>query len=138
MTAYNATKFALSGVSECVRLETEHLGIRVVSVEPGMFRTELLGRGNYLPVKKFMPEYELSSKTQHDWLMAAHGKQLGNPKKGAKVIVDIPGMPGKVPGRLLLGSDCRKTVDGYLRGVLQELEEWKSVSDSTDFSDEDN
>ncbi len=36
---YSASKFALEGVSESLRLETRRMGIRVVLVEPGDFRT---------------------------------------------------------------------------------------------------
>jgi short-subunit dehydrogenase len=36
---YSASKFALEGMTESLRLETRHQGIRVVLVEPGDFRT---------------------------------------------------------------------------------------------------
>jgi NAD(P)-dependent dehydrogenase (short-subunit alcohol dehydrogenase family) len=36
---YSASKFALEGMSESLRLETRRFGIRVVLVEPGDFRT---------------------------------------------------------------------------------------------------
>jgi NAD(P)-dependent dehydrogenase (short-subunit alcohol dehydrogenase family) len=37
---YSASKFALEGMSESLRLETRRFGIRVVLVEPGDFRTQ--------------------------------------------------------------------------------------------------
>ncbi len=37
---YHATKFAVEGLSDCLRLETRPFGIRVVVVEPGAIRTE--------------------------------------------------------------------------------------------------
>jgi len=36
---YSASKFALEGLSESLRMETRHLGIKVVLVEPGDHRT---------------------------------------------------------------------------------------------------
>jgi NAD(P)-dependent dehydrogenase (short-subunit alcohol dehydrogenase family) len=38
---YSASKFALEGMSESLRLETRRFGIHVVLVEPGDFRTQL-------------------------------------------------------------------------------------------------
>lgn len=41
---YSASKFALEGMSESLRLETRPFGIRVVLVEPGDFRTQISQR----------------------------------------------------------------------------------------------
>ncbi|WP_213979195.1 oxidoreductase [Sphingomonas sp. dw_22] len=37
---YHATKFAVEGLSDCLRLELRPFGIRVVVIEPGAIRTE--------------------------------------------------------------------------------------------------
>lgn len=37
---YHSTKFALEGLSDCMRLEVKHFGIKVVLVQPGFIRTE--------------------------------------------------------------------------------------------------
>lgn len=37
---YHATKFAVEGLSDCMRLELRPFGIRVVVIEPGAIRTE--------------------------------------------------------------------------------------------------
>jgi len=42
--AYAGTKFALEGLSEAWRHELAMFGIRVVSVEPGAYRTDIFGR----------------------------------------------------------------------------------------------
>lgn len=40
---YHATKFAVEGLSDCLRMELRPFGIRVVIVEPGAIRTEWQG-----------------------------------------------------------------------------------------------
>jgi len=41
---YSSSKFALEGLSEALRLELKPFGIRVVLVEPGAFRTDIMTR----------------------------------------------------------------------------------------------
>lgn len=38
-SSYCASKHALTGFFDCLRAETEHLGVRVTSVYPGYIRT---------------------------------------------------------------------------------------------------
>jgi NAD(P)-dependent dehydrogenase (short-subunit alcohol dehydrogenase family) len=40
---YHATKFAVEGLSDCLRMELKPFGIRVVVIEPGAIRTEWAG-----------------------------------------------------------------------------------------------
>jgi NAD(P)-dependent dehydrogenase (short-subunit alcohol dehydrogenase family) len=40
---YHATKFAVEGLSDCLRMELRPFGIRVVIIEPGAIRTEWQG-----------------------------------------------------------------------------------------------
>jgi NAD(P)-dependent dehydrogenase (short-subunit alcohol dehydrogenase family) len=44
ISSYSSSKFALEGWSEALRLETRSLGIHVVLVEPGSFRTDIWDR----------------------------------------------------------------------------------------------
>jgi NAD(P)-dependent dehydrogenase (short-subunit alcohol dehydrogenase family) len=49
---YHATKFAVEGLSDCLRVEVERLGVDVIIIEPGAIRTEWPGiaRENLLQV----------------------------------------------------------------------------------------
>jgi NAD(P)-dependent dehydrogenase (short-subunit alcohol dehydrogenase family) len=42
-TWYHATKFAVEGLSDCLRVEVERMGIDVIVIEPGAIRTEWAG-----------------------------------------------------------------------------------------------
>jgi NAD(P)-dependent dehydrogenase (short-subunit alcohol dehydrogenase family) len=41
-SAYHSTKFALEGLSESISYELEPFGIRVVLIEPGFIRTNIM------------------------------------------------------------------------------------------------
>src|SRR5690606_7501494 len=40
---YHASKFALEGFSDCLRLEVKQFGIKVILMEPGLIQTEFMG-----------------------------------------------------------------------------------------------
>ena len=44
LSSYTASKFALEGWSEALRIEVHSLGIRVVLVEPGSYDTDIWER----------------------------------------------------------------------------------------------
>jgi NAD(P)-dependent dehydrogenase (short-subunit alcohol dehydrogenase family) len=54
--AYSASKFALEGWSEALRIETRALGIRVVLIEPGAFRTDIWDRNARIGEFAISPE----------------------------------------------------------------------------------
>lgn len=45
LTHYNASKYAVEGISDSLRLELKPFGIRVHTVAPGLFRTDFVSRG---------------------------------------------------------------------------------------------
>lgn len=61
--------------------------------------------------------------------------QAGDPVKGGEVIVETV-LCGKMPQRLLLGSDAAKTAEAYMEERLDEIRKWKEVSVRTDYSQE--
>jgi NAD(P)-dependent dehydrogenase (short-subunit alcohol dehydrogenase family) len=51
ISSYSASKFALEGWSEALRMEVNRLGIKVVLVEPGSFQTDIWTRNAYIGEK---------------------------------------------------------------------------------------
>ena len=51
ISSYNASKFALEGWSEALRLEVNSLGIKVVLVEPGSYETDIWTRNAVIGAK---------------------------------------------------------------------------------------
>jgi len=67
-----------------------------------MFRTELLDpHANFIPTSedKRVEDYREISETTDALFRDAHGKQLGNPKKGAEVIYGVLTQTGVAQGR---------------------------------------
>jgi NAD(P)-dependent dehydrogenase (short-subunit alcohol dehydrogenase family) len=56
ISTYCATKHALEGWSESVRIETQSLGIRIVLVEPGAFETDIWEKNVVMAKRATMPE----------------------------------------------------------------------------------
>ena len=58
--------------------------------------------------------------------------QPGDPMKGGEVIVDTI-LSGKMPFRLLLGSDVAQTEQTVLKDRLLEAEKWMDISRRSDY-----
>jgi len=111
---YNATKFAVEGLSGALLQEVEPLGIKVMVVEPSGFRTDWAGRSAN-ESKKQIPAY---AKTAGQWrseIRADSGKQPGDPVRAAQAIINAV-ESAQPPRHLLLGNDSYE-------GAMAKLEE---------------
>ncbi|MCD6136713.1 SDR family NAD(P)-dependent oxidoreductase [Candidatus Bipolaricaulota bacterium] len=57
---YSATKFAVEGMTEALRMEVRQFGIRVIMIEPGDFRTEFTANRLYVAGSKENSAYKES------------------------------------------------------------------------------
>ena len=131
---YNATKFAVEGLSEALWQEVEPLGIKVMLVEPSGFRTDWAGRSADQS-KRQIPDY---AETAGAWLKqvrAISGKQPGDPVRAAKAIVKAVESP-KPPHRLLLGNDAYKGAMIKLEELRKDFTAWQTVTRGADFPKE--
>ena len=55
--SYSASKYALEGLTEALRMEVHPFGVKVVLIEPGDFRTEFTDRRQITPLAKANPTY---------------------------------------------------------------------------------
>ncbi len=130
---YNASKFALEGMSEALALELQPLNIRLTLVEPGPFRTDWAGTSS-VSAKNKIEDYELSSGARLRLLQSTSGKQPGDPAKAAKAIL-IAVNSEHPPLRLLLGKVALDAVRDKFRTVEEEFAKWEAVSLNTSFED---
>ncbi len=99
---YHATKFAVEGLSESLSKEVAPLGIKVLLVEPGPFRTDWAGRSTSRTAVK-IADYEATVAARMDVSLKGSGKQIGDPVRGCKAIIEAV-ESGTPHLRLLLGK----------------------------------
>jgi NAD(P)-dependent dehydrogenase (short-subunit alcohol dehydrogenase family) len=128
---YAASKFAVAGMSDALRLELAPLGIRVMVVEPGAFRTDFAGR-SLTQAKTPIADYAATAGVRRKENDSTHGTQPGDPDRAADVLIKVIGA-SELPSRLLLGSDAVRFVSGVVASQRKEIEDWEDVSTSTDF-----
>ncbi|GAB2805148.1 SDR family NAD(P)-dependent oxidoreductase [Actinoallomurus bryophytorum] len=130
MGAYQTSKFAVEGFSEVLNNEVRPLGIKVIIVEPGGFRTDW--GGSSMRLATVGPDYEETVGKVNEFRRATDGAQPGDPARAAQVIAGLPDLE-EPPLRLLLGSDALTLAGKASRSRAAEAERWASVSRSTDF-----
>ncbi|MFW7269890.1 oxidoreductase [Gluconacetobacter sp. Hr-1-5] len=129
---YSASKLALEGISATLRKEVTPLGIKVMVVQPGAFRTNFAGRSLH-GSETVIADYDSTVGPRRKAVDKTSGKELGDPIKAAHVLVDV--ITGqKLPDNLLLGSDAVTWATNAIKAEIQEIEKWKAVSTSTDRS----
>ncbi len=128
---YNATKFAVEGLSEALAKECAPLGIRVSIVEPGPFRTDWAGRSLKTP-KTAIADYAETAGARRDAVHGYSGTQPGDPVRAAEAIVAMVESPNP-PLHLLLGRPAYDTVAAKLREFAAEMEAWRETSLGADF-----
>lgn len=118
---YNASKFAVVGLSEALAREVEPLGIKVTVIAPSGFRTDWAGRSaNEAPHR--LPEYAATAGKNIRIIREASGKQPGDPVRAAEAMIHVAEIDDP-PLTLLLGQ-------GALRGARRKLEELQADVDA--------
>jgi len=89
LSAYHSTKFAVEGLSESIAFELEPFGIRVVIIEPGVIRTNILNSSS--SAKKALdpksPYFSLSQKLNDNFKSMMESELSSPPEEVAKVIL---------------------------------------------------
>jgi NAD(P)-dependent dehydrogenase (short-subunit alcohol dehydrogenase family) len=128
---YCASKFAMEGWSEALAKEVAPLGIHVMIVEPGAFRTDFNGKPLVIP-NQTIDDYSATSGEMIEWIRRMDGQQPGDPKKAVEAMIQAANTPNP-PLRLALGADTLNVIYDKLETVAADLAAWKSVSINTAF-----
>ncbi len=128
---YNASKFAVEGLSEALAGEIRPLGLGVTIVEPGPFRTDWAGRSLRMP-KQDMAAYADTAGKRRRQINGYSGTQQGDPVRAAHAIVTAVESP-EPPLHLLLGKMALDIVRAKLAAMGAEFDKWESTSLGADF-----
>jgi NAD(P)-dependent dehydrogenase (short-subunit alcohol dehydrogenase family) len=128
---YNATKFAVEGISEALAAELAPLGIRVTIIEPGPFRTDFLGRSGVL-AKTRIADYDGTAGNMRKYFAENDGKQKGDPVRAVQAMMQVVESPDP-PLRLLLGASALQRLRAKLDSWGKEISAWEQVTVGADF-----
>jgi len=128
---YNATKFAVNGFSEGLAAELAPLGVHVMVVEPGPFRTDFLGRSGAEAAARIADYDETAGKTR-EYFHTQAGKQKGDPERAAAAIIDAVEAE-RPPAHLLLGELALTRFRNRLEQWKRDLEDWELTTVGADF-----
>jgi len=132
--AYHGSKFALEGITETLAKEVAHLGIRVTALAPGGFRTDWAGR-SMTRTPRSIADYDEVFDPLRTARQARSGRQVGDPRKAARVVLDLLENPAP-PVHLVIGSDALQLVRDQLASLAAGIEHNAAISRSTDASED--
>jgi len=130
-SAYSASKFALEGWSESLAKEVQPLGIQVLIVEPGPFRTSF-NEPNVIEFTEPTEPYQDTTGGVIKALADADGKQLGDPVRAARAIITALSEDNP-PLRLALGAEAVDSMTDALEHNRLELVRWDELSRGADY-----
>jgi NAD(P)-dependent dehydrogenase (short-subunit alcohol dehydrogenase family) len=123
---YNATKFAVDGLSESLAKETAPLGIKVTIVAPSGFRTDWAGRSaNNSPI--VIEDYATTAGKNKNNIRGYSGNQPGDPARAAQAIVKAVESLNP-PLRLLLGAGALKGARLKLEQLKKDFDTWEETT----------
>ena len=128
---YNATKFAVDGLSEALSKEVAPLGIKVTIISPSGFRTDWAGRSAKDTTSKIDDYAGTAAKNMGD-IREYSGNQPGDPVRAAKAMIAVTEAEHP-PLRLLLGAAALKGAYTKLDELKTDFDTWADTSTGADF-----
>jgi NADP-dependent 3-hydroxy acid dehydrogenase YdfG len=128
---YNATKYAVDGLSESLSKEVAPLGIKVTIIAPSGFRTDWAGR-SAKNTSVSIEDYATTAGKNMGDIRGYSGNQPGDPVRAAKAMILVTETENP-PLRLLLGAAALKGGRIKLDELKHDFDTWAAVSEGADF-----
>ena len=128
---YAATKSAVESVSEALSEELKPLGIKVMIVEPGPFRTHFFDsslKGGPMTIE----DYKETAWKRYPQYTVNNEDQAGSPDNAGKVLIAAV-ESGDPPARILLGKAAVVVAKRQYARRIAETEKWADLSAKADF-----
>ena len=127
---YNATKFAVDGLSESLAKELAPLGIKVLVIAPSGFRTDWAGRSAN-NAKVVIEDYASTAHQNKETIRGYSGNQPGDPVRAAKAIIKAVNSENP-PLRLLLGNGALKGARNKIADLQKDFDAWEETTIGAD------
>jgi NAD(P)-dependent dehydrogenase (short-subunit alcohol dehydrogenase family) len=127
---YVATKAALEALTTSLGKELKPLGITVITVEPGAFRTNY--KRSLTQARQAIDAYSGTVGVRREKDLTEHDSQPGDPARAAEAI--ITAMRSPTPPRLLvLGPDALAWFHRSVEELSADVDAWRHTSLGTSF-----
>ena len=127
---YNATKYAVDGLSEALYKEVSPLGIKVTIIAPSGFRTDWAGRSAN-DTKIHIEDYNATARKNMGDIRLSSGNQPGDPDRAAQAMIQVVESENP-PLRLLLGAGALRGAKLKLEELKNDFENWATLTEWTD------
>jgi NAD(P)-dependent dehydrogenase (short-subunit alcohol dehydrogenase family) len=128
---YHGTKYAVEGISESLAIELKPLGIDVLVVEPGPFRTNWAGPSIKQSATR-IAAYDATAGERRKQTEARSGNQAGDPVRAAQAIIDAA-LSDTPPLRLLLGKIALEIARKKVDSLTHDFDTWEKTTIGADF-----
>lgn len=127
---YVAAKAALEALAAVLRKEVAPLGITVMTVEPGAFRTSY--KRSLTQPHKEISDYAGTVGARREADLTEDGRQPGDPARAAQAIITAVQSPA-TPSLLVLGPDALMWFRDAMKELSADVDAWEQTSLSTSF-----
>ena len=124
---YAASKFAVEGYSDALKQEVASLGIEVMVLEPGSFRTLFAGASMRLTASEIAAYVGTPIDITRRRIEERNGHQPNDPVRLAQVLFRLA-RSRRLPLRLPLGEDAVIRVRTRIAETIAELDHWEALA----------